>query len=443
MTRILLLILFIATIGGRVLGLDLGLAPGLSIKNAMLYLAASAIAIESAVVRDRKLELLQVIIPFGLLVLYASMSWLITVLFIDNPNYETFGTLIQLKAKLIDQFLVLLVFFYGIVNWKEALRLLKALVWVVLIGCLLTVADTFNIPDLGVITSRDSDGRVEGFIGSAQDFGALLAFYLPAAVALLLGGSRFKKFLVLLGTGMLLVSIMLSASRGAMVGIIVGAMMAAFYLRRYISGQTVVRTAFAFVSFTVVAAVIVMATEYGDLLATRVSTGMSTGDVETLSSGRSAIWSAALREMADQPMSFITGRGWEAYFQTGGYRFATHSVYLDRLYNLGTIGLVLFLVSYVAVIVVARRGLASAPKEATPFLIATVIGMTSFVIAMAFSDIFEAAPFVWAFTGLALRIAVTIEPLTASDAPRHGTDLPSNFDQKYFTTRPTSVTPRR
>ena len=38
-TRFLLLILFIATIGGRVLGLDLGLAPGLSIKNALLYIA--------------------------------------------------------------------------------------------------------------------------------------------------------------------------------------------------------------------------------------------------------------------------------------------------------------------------------------------------------------------------------------------------------------------
>jgi hypothetical protein len=442
-TRFLLLILFIATIGGRVLGLDLGLAPGLSIKNALLYFAASAIAIESATLRDRKIELLPVIVPFGLLVLYASMSWLILVLFVENPYYSALGTLIRLKVKLVDQFLVLLVFFYGIVNWKEALWLLKALAWVVLIGCFLTVVDSFDVPDLGVITSRDSDGRVEGFIGSAQDFGALLAFYFPVAIAMFWGATGLKKLVVLLGTGMLLVSIMLSASRGAMVGVVVGAITAAIYLRRYISRQTILRAAFAFVAFTIVSAAVVMSTQYGDLLATRLGTGLSTGDAETVSSGRSAIWGAALREMADQPLSFIAGLGWEAYYSTGGYRFATHSVYLDRLYNLGTIGLVLFLASFVGVVAVARRSLASAPKEAVPYLIATVIGMTSFVITMAFSDIFEAAPYVWAFTGLALRIAVSHESQPAAGAPSYRAQPPINRDQKYFTTRPTSVTPRR
>ena len=365
------------------------------------------------------------------------------ILFVENPYYSALGTLIRLKAKLVDQFLVLLVFFYGVVNWKDALWLLKALVWVVLIGCFLTVVDSFDVPDLGVITSRDSDGRVEGFIGSAQDFGALLAFYFPAAIALLWGASGLKRLAVLLGTGMLLVSIMLSASRGAMVGVVVGAIMAAIYLRRYISRQTILRATFAFVAFTIVSAAVVMSTQYGDLLAMRLGTGLSTGDVETVSSGRSAIWGAALREMAEQPLSFIGGLGWEAYFSTGGYRLSTHSVYLDRLYNLGTIGLVLFLVSFVGVVAVTRRGLASAPKEAVPYLLATVIGMTSFVITMAFSDIFEAAPYVWAFTGLALRIAVSQESQPAADAPSYRAEPPFKRDQKYLTTRPTSVTPRR
>jgi O-antigen ligase len=111
--------------------------------------------------------------------------------------------------------------------------------------------------------------------------------------------------------------------------------------------------------------------------------------------------------MAEYPLSFVTGLGWEAYYQTIGNRYATHSVYLDRLYNLGTVGLALFMTSYVSAIAKARRALRNAPDEAAPFLMATVIGMTSFMIAMAFSDINEAATYVWTFAGLAMRVAVT------------------------------------
>jgi hypothetical protein len=73
----------------------------------------------------------------------------------------------------------------------------------------------------------------------------------------------------------------------------------------------------------------------------------------------------------------------------------------------------LFTLSYAGAITVARRGLKYANNDTTPFLMAAAIGMTSFMIAMAFSDIHGAATYVWAFTGLALRIAVA-EPLDGS-----------------------------
>src|SRR5688572_8350209 len=155
--------------GSRVLGLDLGIAPGISIKNAMLYAAFSAIAIESAIVRNRNVELLAVLLPFALLILYAVLTWIFIVLFLENANYSALATLIRLKAKLVDQFLMLLVFFYGVLNLREALWLLKSLVWVMIVGCLITVVDTFNIPDLGIIMARDMDGRVQGIVGSAGE----------------------------------------------------------------------------------------------------------------------------------------------------------------------------------------------------------------------------------------------------------------------------------
>ena len=393
--------------GSRALGLDLGLGPGLSIKNAMLYATFSAIAIESVVSRNRKVELLPVILPYALLMLYAFMTWLVLVLFVANPYYDALSTLIRLKVKLVDQFLILLVFFYGVVNVKDALWLLKALVWVVVLGCFITVVDSFNIPDLGIVTSRWSDGRVEGILGSSQEFGALCAFFLPAIVALWWPAAGFRKVLALVGIGLVLVSLMLSASRGAMLGIVAGGIMAAFFLRQFVSAPIVARAVLAMMAFSIVATLVVFSTDFGDLLRERLSTGMTTGDLETISSGRTAIWGAALQEMAQYPISFVTGLGWEAYYQTIGYRFSTHSVYLDRLYNLGFIGLALYLLSYSSAIVIARRGLRSASEQTTPLLIATVVGMTSFMISMAFSNTEGATPYIWAFTGLALRVAVT------------------------------------
>jgi O-antigen ligase len=393
--------------GSRVLGLDLGLAPGISIKNVMLYAAAMVIAVNSAMTRNRNVELMPVILPFALLILYAILTWLFTILFLENPYYLPRPTLIRLKIKLVDQFLMMLVFFYGLVNWKDALWLLKALIWVVIVGCLITVIDSYNIPDLGIITARDRDGRVGGITGDAQDFGGLLAYVLPAVIALWWIETGIKRKLAIVGIGLTLVCIMLSASRGAMFGIVAGAIIAAIHLRQYISAQILVRATIATLAFTTIAVLVVLSTDFGYLLQTRLATGLATGDLETLSSGRSAIWGAAWREMAEYPLSFVTGLGWEAYYQTIGNRYATHSVYLDRLYNLGIVGLALFMASYVSAIAKARRALWNAPHEAAPFLMATVIGMTSFMIAMAFSDIHGAATYIWAFAGLAMRVAVT------------------------------------
>jgi O-antigen ligase len=435
MTGYFLLFLFAATMGSRALGLDLGLAPGISIKNAMLYVAFSAIAIESAMARNRNVELLPVILPYALLILYAILTWLFIVLFMEDPYYSPRTTLIRLKIKLVDQFLILLVFFYGVINWKDALWLLKALIWVMIIGCLITILDTFNIPDLGIITARDRDGRIEGIIGSAAEFGGLLAFVLPAIVALWWTETGTKKTFALFGIGLALVSLMLSGSRGAMVGLVGGAIVAAIYLRQYVSAQILVRATMAAVIFTAIAVLVVLATDFEYLLKERLSTGLETGDVKYISSGRTAIWSAALDDMADNPLSFVTGLGWESYYQTAAHRYATHSMYLDRLYNLGIVGLTLFALCYLNALAIARSGLRTATVQAAPFLMATIIGMASFMIAMAFTDMEAAALYIWAYAGLALRIAVSNPSPQRDERGRMR-------DHTYETTRPTSLTPK-
>jgi hypothetical protein len=410
-TSYLLFILFVGTLGSRALGLDLGVAPGISVKNILLYATAAAVAIESVIRRDRKFEMPYVFVPFMSLIIYASLTWLIIILFVDNPYYFPRETLIRLKTKLVDQFLMFAVFFYGVADWRKALVLLKGFVWVVAFGCLITIVDTFNVPDLGIITARSRDGRIEGFTGDAQDFGGLLGFVLPLLVANWWTAVGLRKALALLAIPVSLICVLLAASRGAMVGIVAGVMLAAFYLRQYISPRMLARGFTVAIALLTISAVFVVSTEFGYVLISRLTTGVGTGDLQALSSGRTAIWSEAWQEMAAFPLSFLTGMGWEAYYQTIGYRFATHSVYLDRIYNLGLVGLALYVLPFLNAITTARRSIDSAPSEVAPFLLATVVGLISFMIAMAFSDIHGAALYVWSFCGLAMRIAVQMPHL--------------------------------
>jgi O-Antigen ligase len=402
--RYVLLIVFIAMLGGRALGLDLSLALGISVKNALLYLCAVAIAIESAIARDRKLELLPVIAPFCLVWVYALLTWLVIVLLLDYPHYEPGATLIRMKTKLLDQLLVLLVFFYGINRLKDAIWLLKALVWVIAIGSLVTVIDTFNLPDLGIIKARDTDGRVEGFTNSAHDFGALLAFFLPATVAVWWTETGRKRVLALLGIGLNLGGLLLSGSRGAVVGILAGSMLAAFYLRHTIPARAFIRASIAALMLSIAVVLALLLSDFGEMLASRMSKGIGTGDIRTLSSGRNLLWGTALREMMGNPFTFVTGFGWEVYNQRHGA--GTHNVYIDYLYCLGLVGLSLFVAPFINSMTVARRTINDGVGEVVPFLIALIFGVAGIMVAMAFNAVEMASTYTWAWTGAVLRMAV-------------------------------------
>jgi hypothetical protein len=403
MIRNLLLLLFIVMLGARALQIDLSLGPGLSVKNALLYVSALLIAIESSITRNRKLELMSVIVPYCILVFYAMLTMLVIVLFLDYQFYEPRPAAIRLKTKLLDQLLMLLVFFYGVTNLKDALWLLKALIWTTMFSCFITIIDTFDIPNLGIITTRE-DGRVEGILASSQEFAALITFFLPLMAALWWTETGKKRKLAFLGIGLGFAALLTAASRGAIFGFVAGSTFAAFYLRRWISAKAFLRASAAGLALSLTAVALLLISDFGDVLTTRMTHGLDTGDTTTMTSGRSQNWSNILGEMFDYPLTFITGFGWESFFHSIGYHRATHSVYVDRLYNLGIIGLSLTLVLYFNSMAVARRALNGAAAEIAPFLMALVFGLAGFMIALTFSDI-EAATYTWGCTGVALRLA--------------------------------------
>lgn len=406
MIRYLLLIVFTTMLAGRALGLDLSLAPGLSVKNALLYLSAVVIAIESGVARNRKIELLSVITPFALAFFFALFSWTVVLLLLEYSFYSPRATLIRMKGKVFDQLLMLLVFFYGVRNLKDALWMIRALVWIITVGNLITVIDTFNIPNLGIISARDTDGRVEGFTDSAQDYGALLAFSLPMTVAVWWTETGRLRAIALFGIGLSLMGLLLAASRGAIFGLLVGGMLAAFLLRHVLSTRLLIRVSILALALSMAVVTVLLVSDFGEILASRMTKGVGSSDLRTLTSGRSENWSNILGQMMANPLTFVTGFGWEVFYEREGHRHGTHSVYIDQLYSLGFVGLLLYIAPFISSINLARRTVKEAAPEVVPYLIALVVSLPSLMIAMAFSNVYMAAVYAWAMTGTVLRLAV-------------------------------------
>jgi hypothetical protein len=106
---------------------DPGPAPGLKIRNALVYLLV--LGLLSRFTIDRSYRIQAPVIPavFGLLIGYAILTYVGVLLVLDYPHYDAIKIGMSLKTALIDQLLLFLVFFYGCRSNEDALLILKVL----------------------------------------------------------------------------------------------------------------------------------------------------------------------------------------------------------------------------------------------------------------------------------------------------------------------------
>jgi O-antigen ligase len=415
--HVILLLLFFVLYAGDTLGIDLSLAPGLSVKNAFLYLLFMALAIETAVTRYRSIELVSVLAPFTLYVAYATFMWLVVLLILDYPNYSPRSSLFALKGGPIDDLIVLLVFFYGVTDAQRALWVLRGMLWLVVIGNVISVLDALDMPDLGLIELRE-DGRVGGPVGGSNPFGYLLALFVPLIFALCITESRMKRKLAVVGLLFSILALLMTVSRGAFLGLMGGGLLAAFFLRRQVPLAKIGKLAFVAVSAVLVAFALSYGTGYWELLLDRFN--LIERGSHDLSSGRTFIWGLMLEKMLESPLTFVTGFGWHAYQtfqQSQEFGFSPHSHYLRVLFNLGTIGLVLWMLAAAGILRVTLLAIPSASPSTRPLLLGFFVGFLALLVALVFNDS-VAWIYTWALVGLCLRVAVSQQQLAGDPMAR-------------------------
>ena len=135
------------------------------------------------------------------------------------------------------------------------------------------------------------------------------------------------------------------------------------------------------------------------------------------SSGRTIFWSMLINRMLEDPVTFITGFGWHAYRTFQGqnvFGYSAHSTYLTILFNLGLIGLALFLAVLVNSLRTARAGAVRAEPATRYFLTGFVFGQSALLVALVFNDLYGAWLYIWPVIGICMRMAVSTSALPGS-----------------------------
>lgn len=398
-----LLIFFLTT--ADVFGWTASLAPGVSVKNAILYLIMLALAARFAVRGGMRLELPRVHLWFGLLIAYATLSWLVAGLLLRYTSYTLVASGIDLKASLLDNVLVFALYLYGTQTLADAKFVVKCVLLAVAAANAIAIGNVAGLFHIGVTTigtEGNLAGRVFGAFGHANETAALIACLLPAYIAAALSSRAVTLLFWVLAGAVSAILMIMCGSRGAFVGLALTAVLASYICRSIISWR---RAAILVVILGAVAVpVLALASiKFGGILTDRVTELIL--NPGTSSDERTYIWLPILDKMMANPVALLTGFGWDSY-DVMGFFYATHNHYLLLWFELGIIGLACYLMVIRQLVITARRAAETAPDETARYLIAFIYGIIALSGAIFFTLIFKPWLYVWIYCGLTMRMAI-------------------------------------
>lgn len=396
---------------------DPGPAPGVKIKNFLLYLIMMGLVFSYAVGRKFKIQLPSMNLAFGVLIGYAILTYVAIVLFIEYPRYDVLTSAFDLKNRGVDYLLFFLAYFYGVRSEKDATFLLKCLVLSWIVSHAVAVLDAFGYVRIGDIERR-GDGRVQGLVGESNQYGAFVALTLPAAAALAVAASGWRRWFWLAAAVLTAGTLLMTVSRGAFVATFVSAALGAYLFRRYLSlGKLFTWGLMAGGAMLLI--LLVVSLSFGDLLYERVVAGFGSNMGDT-SSGRTEIWATAIAMMFQHPQTLLTGFGWNAYWVMP-FRYSPHNYYLAQWFNLGLTGLICSVMLLVIPVRTALRSFVVAPFHLRALLAGFVFATIAYATATFFVDLYVPWIYFWAYAGVTMRLAMIarehVPEAVAVDAP--------------------------
>jgi len=395
-------------------GRDLPLPMGLSIKNLMLYSIASLLIVRSAISGTLSIDNRELFFCYVFLIIYAALSIVYVEYWALIDNYSALSAIVYLKNQVIDPFVIIGVCYYGIGSQAEARRLITMFLASIGIAFMLSVLSAAGVIGLGAgdVDYSFGSARMTGPFGHPNEFGVLAAVVLPLFVAATANASGVKRaFWVLLDltAGVVLFS---TASRSAVFGLLFG-ILATKHLYRKLPLLKIFAVMASMAIFVVGLATILISPNIVETTTERFSFDGQT--LQYASSGRTAVWSYALEKMADQPISFLTGFGWNAY-EASNYALDVHSHYLNYLYNVGLIGAITITLILIMIARKVRLAILYPGTDAGFFFAAFCTGWWALIFALVFIEMYVTWHLLAMLAGMFLRIAHFTETISTKSS---------------------------
>lgn len=412
MMRFLLLLVICVIAFNDISGISLGLGAGLSAKNLLVYLGGGWLLLLRAMGTSTTVELRTLRISFMVLIGYAVLTMFIASGVIHYEGYDLRDSAYALKSLWIDPFVFFLVFFYGTRTIEDARWLIKALLFLVSIANLFTIAKATGIIEFGadiMAGAQDADvARVHGVFGDANETGTMITTLLPAYIVFVLAAKGFARLFWVACMTSSAVVLLMGASRGALVSLILGALWAAYLCRAYISFGAAIKWGSAVFAIMLLVA-LVAGHSYLESYFHRFTDVYlsSAGDV---SAGRTDIWTRAILRMMNSPLSLITGFGWNTWLEGSvmGFYIVAHNHYLSLWFELGLVGLICFIVMLRQVVKEALTTIAIADAADRDLVVAFVFSFLILAVGIFFVLLYKPWLYIWPYIGLAMRYTINV-----------------------------------
>jgi O-antigen ligase len=391
---------------GDIFGISWSIGPGLSLKNLLIYLAATGLLLQAILVRPPKMELKGILVCFAVLIGYAAISLMVVASSGKYPLYSVVQSLIFLKGSLADWVLLFLVMFYGSKNAQDASKLIAVLLAAIGIAQIATLWNASGLPQIGAdVMNYENDRRVNGHFGHANETGSMTAALIPAYIVAVMNSSGFRRAVwvaFLVASSVVFVA---TLSRGATVGFVVGGLWATYLCRKYLSlGRAIIWS--IIIAAVAVPVLFLAGSGYLTDLIARF-TGVSAVSAADISSGRTEIWGQAFDVLATNPLYLITGVGWNTWAFSGFIALA-HNQYLSIYFELGIVGLVTFMLLLRTTIVAALRAAGASAQAQRGPIIALVYSGLILSVAIIFATLLIPWFYLWIYIGLSLRYALSM-----------------------------------
>lgn len=394
-----------------ILNIEGNLVPGVSFKNLFIYLGFVVVVVRGMKSSRIRLELRTLHVTYLLLVAYAVLTWIIASYVVHYDNYPAIDNGMMIKTGLLDYYVMFFVFFYALTTTTETAKAIQLVTLISILPQVLTILEVSGITSLGVSPVRD-DGRVEGALGEANMYAAYIVFFLPTYIAHAVS-SRGIWRMTWIGALLLgLIVLLMTVSRGGLVGLGVGAIVAGFMFRRQIPVAKLAGFAIAGMVLSVIV-LFTVSSEFRSLITDRLFSESRQADIGSASSGRADFWLDALKMMTTKPITFITGFGWRAYWSMP-FQYSPHNTYLNYWFNLGLPGLICLIYPFFLVIRTAARVSRRAATDLRYTLIAFVFGMIAMCVSIFFVELYSPWLYIWAYIGLVMRATLLSEPIQAA-----------------------------